>query len=63
MSNLKKGEVKVSSHGRKYEVVSGPHEDNAGKRYLVLDEADGILRLESEGILEAMDGDKKDEKF
>jgi hypothetical protein len=61
--SLKKGEVKVTSHGHKYEVVSGPHKGNNGVFYLVNDLTDGNVELKGTGLLEAMDGPKKNESF
>jgi hypothetical protein len=61
--SLKKGEVKVTSHGHKYEVMSGPHKGNNGVFYLVRDLTDGNVELKGTALVESFDGVKKNEQF
>lgn len=61
--SCKKGDVYVTSVGRKYQVVCGPFKDNAGVRYLVLDVDDNRHELISSGLLHAFEGERKNEQF
>lgn len=60
---LKKGAELTTSMGHKYEVISGPHKGNNGVNYLVRDLTDGNVELKSAGLLEAFQGERKDELF
>jgi hypothetical protein len=49
------GTRRVTTYGRVYEVLCGPHVGNNGSLYVVRDVDDGIIEFKSEGLLQGLE--------